>query len=57
MPLTAFIIYLNSYCFNINLIIVAIIAISIIVRVPLSQLYVHPNLTQFEAYCWTSQPK
>lgn len=55
VPLTASVIYLNSICFNINQIIEAI-AISIIVRVPISQLYVQPNLTHLEADSPTSKP-
>lgn len=55
VPLTASVIYLNSICFNINQIIEAI-PISIIVRVPLSQLYVQLNLTHLEADSPTSKP-
>jgi hypothetical protein len=55
VPLTASVIYLNSICFNINQIIEAI-PISIIVRVPVSQLYVQLNLTHLEADSPTSKP-
>jgi len=48
VPLTAFVYYLLSNCFIINQII-EVDAISIIVRVPLSQFYVQFHLTHLEA--------
>ena len=55
MPLTAFVIYLNSNCFNINQII-EVVAISIIAGVLLSQFYVQLNLTHLGADSPTSTP-
>lgn len=48
VPLTAFVIYLNSNCFIINQII-ELVAISIIVGVLLSQFYVQLNRTHLGA--------
>ena len=54
VALAAFVYYLISNCFNINLIIIRADAISIIVRVPLSQIYVQLDLTHSEADSSTS---